>query len=100
MRISREHGVTKAEAKLALDKFIVEVMAEYGSGNSQDRYYWNADVLEFSLNTTGLEITGSIEVSDIIVILEVTLPSIAKVFEPLARKRAELALDTVFQQAN
>ena len=49
MRISREHGVTKAEAKLALDKFIVEVMAEYGSGNSQDRYYWNADFVIFFL---------------------------------------------------
>jgi putative polyhydroxyalkanoate system protein len=96
VKVSREHGVTKEEAKRKLDGFLKEMLQQYGSQVPEHSHEWASDTMKFSGKASGVRLSGTVEVTDTTVTVEVDLPLLARIFETQVRGRSQEALDTIF----
>ncbi|MDA1215996.1 MAG: polyhydroxyalkanoic acid system family protein [Chloroflexi bacterium] len=96
MKVSREHGVTKEEAKRKLDGFLEEMLKAYGSQVPEHNHEWVGDTMKFSGKAKGFSVSGTVQVTDTTVVIDVGLPLMARMFEGAVRGRAEGALDSLF----
>ena len=96
MKLSREHSLTKDEAKGKLDGFLEEMLKAFGSQVPEHNHEWVGDTMKFSGKAKGFSVSGTVQVTDTTVLIDVGLPLMARMFEGAARSRAEEALDTLF----
>jgi vacuolar-type H+-ATPase subunit B/Vma2 len=96
MKVSREHGVTKEEASHKLDGFLEEVLKEYGSRVSEHNHEWTDDTMRFSGKASGFSVSGTVQVTDTTVTIDVGLPMMARIFEGQLRGRVDGVLDSLF----
>ena len=68
----------------------------YGNQVTEQRRVWQGDELQFSLQALGLNVSGSALVTDAEVIVDATLPFLARPFEGELRQRVEAALAKAF----
>ena len=96
MKISKLHRTDKETAKVKLDGFLPDLMERFGEAALIGKPTWQGDVMHFGIQARGLSITGSAEVNDTEVSIELALPMIARVFEGRIRSGIERRLDQTF----
>jgi len=83
MIIKHKHNKTKDEAYKAIDGFLSELKEQYKDMIEDYSGNWNSskDIMDFSLNVRGLEISGKIQLYDNLIVLEGTLPFLVKIYQ-------------------
>lgn len=74
------HGLGKDEALQRLKTFVEQMRQQYGPEVAAIHGQWNDNVLDFSLNTFGLTITGNLTVGDALARVAGQLPLAAMPF--------------------
>jgi Putative polyhydroxyalkanoic acid system protein (PHA_gran_rgn) len=95
--VSIPHRLGKNEALRRLKAGLAEVGTRFGHLFSVNEQVWTGDHLSFSVSTLGQSATGSIDVAEDYVRLEVLLPwllaKLAVTIQPLIRKEGTLLLE-------
>ena len=95
MRIEKDHGMAKQGAKDTVDTLLPTLVERHGDSMSSPTGAWRGDVFEFSFVARGFSIKGTLEVTDIQVILDARLPFLARPFEGMIRSNIERELDQI-----
>ena len=77
MEITRRHNMTKGQAKDWIDHKLPDLLAETFEDAKHD---WSGDVLQFGGMTSGVSVTGSLSVTESDLVLNLSLPGLAKLF--------------------
>ena len=93
MRISREHGMAKQEARDAVEGLMPKLLAKFGDDISDPKSEWAGDSMTFSFRAKGFGIKGTLKVTDMDLVLDIKLPFAARLFEGTIRSNAERAID-------
>ncbi|MDE2860539.1 MAG: polyhydroxyalkanoic acid system family protein [Chloroflexota bacterium] len=100
MKLSYQHGTTKARA-LELLKARGDLMSQnLGPQVSEVHQEWHADGLDLAIKVFGFTIKGRMLVAEQTVDMEVDLPWIARSREDELRSRALKTLDELFRNAD
>ena len=95
--VSIPHQLGKDEAVRRLKSGLGGVRANYGHVFSIDQEVWTGDTLQFRVSAIGQAVSGTIDVAEDHVILQVYLPwllaKIAEAVQPLIRKEGTLLLE-------
>ena len=95
--VSIPHQLGKDEAVRRLKSGLGGVRANYGHLFSIDQEVWTGDTLQFRVSAIGQAVSGTIDVAEDHVILQVYLPwllaKIAEAVQPLIRKEGTLLLE-------
>ena len=89
------HGLGKDEALQRLKAFVEQMRQQYGAEVATVQGQWNDNVLDFSLRTFGLTITGNLTVGDALARVAGHLPLAALPF----RGKIERSIASQLQQA-
>jgi len=93
MRITREHNMTKEEARTTVEGLIPDLIDSFGQQVSDPRWAWKGDGMTFSFTAMGFNVNGTLDVSDSTLDLDVELPLLARAFEGKLRSVAEQEID-------
>jgi Putative polyhydroxyalkanoic acid system protein (PHA_gran_rgn) len=95
--VSIPHQLGKDEAVRRLKSGLGGVRANYGHLFSIDQEVWTGDMLQFRVSAIGQAVSGTIDVAEDHVTLQVYLPwllaKIAEAVQPLIRKEGTLLLE-------
>ena len=95
--VSIPHQLGKDEAVRRLKSGLGSVRANYGHLFSIDQEVWTGDTLQFRVSAIGQAVSGTIDVAEDHVTLQVYLPwllaKIAEAVQPLIRKEGTLLLE-------
>jgi Putative polyhydroxyalkanoic acid system protein (PHA_gran_rgn) len=95
--VSIPHQLGKDEAVRRLKSGLGSVRANYGHLFSIDQEVWTGDTLQFRVSAIGQAVSGTIDVAQDHVTLQVYLPwllaKIAEAVQPLIRKEGTLLLE-------
>jgi len=95
--VSIPHRLGKAEAVRRLKSGLGRARTDFGHIISVDEETWNGDAVAFRLRALGQSASGTIEVLEDVLRLEVTLPwllsKLTERFVPAIRKEATLLLE-------
>jgi hypothetical protein len=95
--VSIPHRLGKDEAVRRLKSGLASIAANFGRFFSIQEETWTGDHLQFQLSAVGQSVSGSIDVTENQVRLEVLLPwllaMLAKRLQPLIRKEGTLLLE-------
>jgi hypothetical protein len=95
--VSIPHQLGKDEAVRRLKTGLGGVRTNYGHLFSIDEEVWTGDTLQFRVSTIGQVVSGTIDVAEDHVTLQVYLPwllaKIAEAVQPLIRKEGTLLLE-------
>ncbi|MBU4284025.1 MAG: polyhydroxyalkanoic acid system family protein [Nanoarchaeota archaeon] len=82
MEIKYEHNKTKDEAYKAIDGFLGKLVIQYQDKIQNYSKNWNPfnDIMDFSLDAMGREMSGKIQLYDNLVVLEGNVPLLARPF--------------------
>ena len=95
--VSIPHQLGKDEAVQRLKSGLGGVRTNYGHLFSIDQEVWTGDTLQFRVSAIGQAVSGTLDVADDHVTLQVYLPwllaKIAEAVQPLIRKEGTLLLE-------
>jgi hypothetical protein len=95
--VSIPHRLGKDEAVRRLKSGLANVQANYGHLFSVEQQTWTDNCLQFRVSAVGQTVSGSIDVMDDYVNLQVFLPwllaKLAAAIQPLVRKEGVLLLE-------
>ena len=95
--VSIPHRLGRDEAVHRLKSGLGSVRANFGHLFSVEEEIWNGEHLDFRVSALGQSATGTIDVADDHVVLEVALPwllaKLAEAAQPLIRKEGTLMLE-------
>jgi len=86
--VSIPHRLGRQEAKRRLESGIAGIPAEFGPLVMGLNYSWQADSLYFSAQVMWQRVSGRIEVLDDVVRIEIDLPWLMRLIEPMIAKQA------------
>ena len=81
MRIVRNHSMPQDAAKEWVGNQLPELLGRFGDSVSNVNHTWRDDVLDFSFRARGFNISGTLEVADTELILEMGIPFLARPFQ-------------------
>ena len=94
MQITRQHNMTKPQAKAWIDDTLTEMLTQFGDSVSDVSHRWRDDTLEFALKVMGMvRFSGTLVVTDTDLHLDMPFPPFAKGFEPRAEAEVNRWLD-------
>jgi hypothetical protein len=96
MRITVPHHTDKANARRKIDDRLAQLLTQYGHYLGDSSHSWEGDRLTFSGSARGFKVSGSLEVTDVEVIIDGKLPLIAKPFEPRVKHTIEREAEAMF----
>jgi len=74
LRVSRVHGMTKADALKRVDVLLPQLLGQFGSQVSDVHHHSLDSTMEFSFRTRGVHLNGTLEVTDNTVTLDMGIP--------------------------
>ena len=95
MEIRREHNMTMDSAVQLANQILPGFIEKAGDNVSNIERQWDGNVLHFAFRTHGMNIKGTLLVTDDEIIIESELPFMARPFEGVLRSAIELKLDTL-----
>jgi hypothetical protein len=95
MRIVKRHGMTRQGAKETAGSLFPALVERHKDEISNPTFVWRGDVMEFSFQALALNIKGTLQVTDTEIVLDVALPSVARLFEGTIRTNIERELDRI-----
>lgn len=96
MRMAVTHHTTKEEARRIVERRLDQLRAQYGAMASDIQESWNANIFTFSVKARGFSGSGTLEITDVEVIIDGKLPLVAKPFEPRIRNTIEREAAAMF----
>lgn len=99
MRIAVPHNTTKDAARQIVDRKLEQLLSEFGGRAEEVEHQWTADTLQFKGKARGISISGTVEVTPEVVIVEAKLPLLAKPFGGRIRETVEREAEGMFRQA-
>lgn len=97
MRITIPHHTTKAAARQKVEQRFGQLLGSFGQHADDAVHEWIGDTLHFKGKARGLNVEGSVEITETDVIIDGKLPLIAKPFEPKIRQTVELEAERMFR---
>ena len=97
MRIHIPHHTTRAEAQKRVDARLGQLLGQFGDRAEEISHEWRGDTLKFRGKARGLNVEGTVEITDAEVIIESRLPLIAKPFESRIRTAVEQEAGNMFR---
>lgn len=74
LTVSLPHQLSRAEAKQRVEELIGRLPQEYGAFLSKFEKKWDGDTMTFNMSASGVTITGTVQVDDRAVRLDIPLP--------------------------
>jgi hypothetical protein len=99
MRIAVTHHTTKANARSRVEQKLNGLLAQFGSRADELQHDWSGDTLTFKGKAKGFSVSGTVEITDAEIILDASLPLMAKMFEPKIREAVKREADAMFRTA-
>ena len=93
MQIDRLHNTSAHSAKLIVDRVINDLTKQFGDKASNIESDWENNILQFSISSNNITISGYIELTEDKIVFCANLPFYAKPFETQIRDKAEQLLD-------
>ena len=87
--------MTRQSAKDKAEGLLPQLLERHGDSISNARHLWRGDEMEFSFRAKGVNVTGTLRITDTEVVLDVKLPWTAKLFEGVLRSNVEQELDQI-----
>ena len=81
MRIVRKHSMTPDAAKEWVGNKLPELLGRFGDSVSNVTHTWRGDVMDFSFQARGFNISGTLEVADTELTLDMGIPLLARPFQ-------------------
>jgi hypothetical protein len=97
MRIVIPHHTTQADARVRVETKLAELVSQFGDKADDVSYEWQGDTLRFRGKARGLKVEGTVEVTDLEVIFESSLPFMARPFEPRIRQAVMQEAEKIFR---
>ena len=95
MEIKRDHNMTMDSAVQLANQILPGFIEKAGDNVSNIQQQWDGNVLRFAFQAHGMNIKGTLLVTDDEIIIESELPFMARPFEGVVRSAIELKLDTL-----
>ena len=95
MEIRRHHNITMDSAVQLANQILPGFIEKAGDNVSNIERQWDGNVLRFAFQAHGMNIKGTLLVTDDEIIIESELPFMARPFEGVVRSAIELKLDTL-----
>ena len=89
MKVIIPHALTPAEAKARIEARLRQMESSYGAQASDVDHQWIDNMLHFSFKAKGMKAKGTVEITDRDVIVDGSLPLLAKPFEGKIRHAIE-----------
>jgi hypothetical protein len=99
MRIAVPHHTTRAAARQIVEQRLGQLLGELGHKADEAQHEWTGDILQFRGKARGLSVSGTVEITDSEVIIDGSLPLLAKPFEPRIRQTVEREAEQMFRRA-
>ena len=96
MRVATRHNTSKRSARETVEGQLQGLLTRFGQSVSDPTYRWKDDTLEFAFRAFGAELTGTLEVTDTELVLDVNVPFQFKLFEGKIRSEAQAWCDQIF----
>ena len=96
MKVQRAHMMTGETARGEIERALPGLLQEFGSDVSGVTHEWRGNSMNFSFRARGLRLKGRIDVTDSQVVIDVSLPLIARPFEGRIRSATERKLKQIF----
>ena len=94
MQITRQHNLSKRQAKAWMDEKLSEMLQQFGDSVSDVSHQWRGDTLEFAFRVAGvMSFQGTLAVTDGDFHLDLPFPFLAKGFESRVEAEANRWLD-------
>ena len=98
MKVIRRHNLTRGQAKEKVEELLPSLELKYGQFISDLTSCWKEDVMEFSFNAQGFNITGNAQVDDVEATVFVDIPFLLKLLEGKILSTIEQTLDNIFPE--
>ncbi|HTU89949.1 MAG TPA: polyhydroxyalkanoic acid system family protein [Gemmataceae bacterium] len=89
LTISIPHQLGRAEAKRRLDELAANVQGQSGGMLQRVEQHWDGDTLHFQIAAAGQSISGTAQVAEQIVNLDIALPWILSMLAGTVKKQIE-----------
>jgi hypothetical protein len=99
MRVAIPHHTTRARAKKIIEQRLKNAEKQYGHHASDFDWEWHGDTLHLSGKAKGFSLKGTVEVTELEVIVDGKLPLLAKPFESKIRHTVEREAESMFRTA-
>jgi hypothetical protein len=96
MKVTVPHHTSKENARKIIDGRLAGLLAQYGHYLSESQTTWTGDRLDFSGKAKGFKASGTLEITEIEVIVDGKLPLIARPFEPKIKSAIEQEAASLF----
>ena len=98
MRIVRDHGRSRQEARAKVDTLLPALLERHGDRLNDAQGAWDDDVFSFAFQAMGFSIKGTLEIDDVVLKLDAGLPLLARPFEGALRTSVERELDRILAE--
>ena len=95
MRIARSHKMTRQSAKDKAEDLLPQLLERHGDSVSNAQHRWQEDKMQFSFRAKGMDVSGSLEITDSEIVLDIRLPWQAELFEDVLRSSVDHELDQI-----
>lgn len=99
MKIMVPHNTSREEAKKVVEQRAANLMKQFGAQAQTVEHEWVGDVLHVRGKAMGLQIKGSVEVTETDIIVDGDLPLMARPFESKIREAVLRETDQMFRKA-
>lgn len=74
LTVSLPHQLSRAEAKQRVEELIGRLPQEYGAFVNKFEKRWDGDTMSFTMSASGVSVSGTVEVDDRAVKVDIPLP--------------------------
>ena len=96
MKVQRYHLMPGETARGEVERALPGLLQEFGSDVFDATHVWSGNSMDFSFRARGLSFKGRIDVTDSQVVIEVSLPILARPLEGRIRSATERKLNQNF----
>lgn len=96
MKVDVPHKTTKEIARRKVEDRLVQLLSQFGGHADEIEHEWLADTLRFKGKARGLLVEGTVEITEVTVVIDGKLPLIAKMFESRIREALEREANAMF----
>ena len=97
MRIAVPHNTSKEEARKRVDQRLSGLLGQFAHHAEDLHHEWTGDTLHFKGRARGLNVQGTVEITDAAMIVDAKLPLIAMAFEGRIREAVQKEADQIFR---
>ena len=99
MRIAVPHNTSKDVAREKVEQRLGQLLSQFGGHAEQVEHEWLGDTMRFKGKARGMSLQGTVEVTDVAIVIDAKLPMVAMMFEGRIRDAVQREADAMFRTA-